>query len=212
MKQNLFEKFEEISCFNKADLRLVFEGSEDALNERIKRAIRNKIIIQLKKGLYTTNIYWLKEPDKTAFIEFVASKLRYPSYISLEYVLAINNLLTEATYPITSITIKSNRIYQNRLGNFNYSSIKRELFIGYQEKRYAKNSYYIASPAKAIFDWFYLKKNIRINKNEIIEELRINWENLSYEDFLEFEKYVKLSGSNKMLKINNILKKELYAN
>lgn len=212
MKQNLFQKFENIPCFSKTDLRMVFSGKENALNERIKRVIKNKTIIQFKKGLYTSYLYWLKEPDKTIFLEFVASKLRYPSYLSLEYVLAKNNLLTEATYPITSITIKSNRSYQNQLGVFNYSSIKEKLFTGYQEKKYGQNSYFIATPAKALFDWFYLKKNIRINKNEIIEDLRINWENFSKEDFLEFGKYVELSESNKMLKIIRIIKKEFYAN
>lgn len=211
MKQDLFKQLENVPCFSKADLRMVFSGSENALNERIKRAIKNKVIIQLKKGFYTTYLYWLKEPNKTVYLEFIASKLRYPSYLSMEYVLAENNLLTEAIYAFTSVTLKSGRSYQNSLASFYYRSVKESLFAGYEKKSYRANTYFIAKVSKALFDWFYLKKNIAINKDEIIEGLRINWENFSKKDFQEFKQYVKLSKSQKMNKISKIIGKEIYA-
>ncbi|EKD55937.1 MAG: hypothetical protein ACD_58C00335G0005 [uncultured bacterium] len=213
MNTNLFKQFEDIPYFSKADLRLVYNYSENALNEQIKRALKNQIIIQLKKGLYTTTLYWLKEPNKDSFLEFIASRLRYPSYLSLEYILSKNNLLTEATYPITSITIKSGRSYQNSMASFNYSSIKEGLFTGFIEKKYLKNNYYAATPAKALFDWLYLKNNMSQNlKKEIIEELRINWNNFSKSDFKEFKKYVNLSKNFKVAKIAKILKENIYVN
>lgn len=211
MKEDLFQKFEDIPCFSKADLRLIFSGKEEALNERIKRALKNKTIFQLKKGLYVARLFWLKEPDKTSFLEFVASKICYPSYLSLEYVLAKNNLLTEGTYPLTSITTKSSRVFQNFLGSFRYSSIKEKLFTGFEKRNYASNSYFVATPAGALFDWFYLKKNIRDNlREEVLEDLRVNWENFSQADFQEFKKFIKLSGSKKMTKIAKILEKDIY--
>lgn len=213
MQKNLFKQFENIPLFSKADLRLVYNYSENALNEQIKRALKNQIIFQLKKGFYTTQLYWLKEPDKESFIEFIASRLRYPSYLSLEYILSKNNLLTEITYPITSITLKSGRSYQNNLANFNYSSIKEKLFTGFVKKKYLKNSYYSATPAKALFDWLYLKNNLSLNvKKEILEDLRVNWDNFSIDDFKEFNKYVNLSKSLKMARIAKILRKEIYVN
>jgi hypothetical protein len=87
----------------------------------------------LKKGLYVTNIYYLKEIDKTGFKEFIASKLRFPSYISLEYVLGKYNFLSEATYPLTSITTKVPRTYHNFLGTYKYSNIKEQLYFGFNE-------------------------------------------------------------------------------
>lgn len=213
MKQNLFKQFGGIPCFSKADLRLVYNYSENALNEQIKRALKKQTIIQLKKGLYTTQIYWLKEPNKESFLEFIASRLRYPSYLSLEYILSKNNLLTDITYPITSITIKSSRTYQNSLASYSYSSIKEKLFTGFIKKKYLKNSYYSATPAKALFDWFYLKKNLSSNlKKELMEDLRINWDNFSREDFEEFVNYVNISKSQKIAKIAEILKEEIYVN
>lgn len=211
MKTKLFQQFEDIPCFTKSDLRLVFDGSEKALDGRIERAIKNKIIIPLKKGFYVSYLYWLKEPDKTVFSEFIASKLRYPSYLSLAYILAKNNILTEAVYAITSITVKTKRSYQNQIGSFLYSSIKTELFVGYEQKTYRENNYFTATLAKALFDWFYLRKNLGVDlKEEILEGLRINWENFSLSDFQEFKKYVELSKSNKMAKIAQILAKEVY--
>lgn len=207
MQKNLFKQFENIPCFSKSDLRLVYNYSENALNEQIKRALKNQVIIHLKKGLYVSELYWLKEPNKESFLEFVASRLRYPSYLSLEYILSKNNLLTEITYPITSVTIKSGRSYQNNLASYNYSSIKDKLFIGFVEKKYLKNIYYSATPAKALFDWLYLKNNLSPDiKKEILEDLRINWDNFSIDDFEEFNKYANLSKSQKMAKIAKILR------
>lgn len=208
---NLFQQLENIPCFSKSDLRLVYSGSENGLNEQIKRAVKNKNIITLKKGLYTTYIYWLKEANKTNFLEFIASKIRQPSYLSLEYILAKNGLLTEAVYPITSITLKCGRSYQNSLGVFNYKNIKNELFFGFEKKQYGKNEYYCASLAKALFDWLYLKKNLNPDlKKVLLEELRINWDNFSSDDFYQFNKFAELSKSKKMAKIAKILRKEIY--
>lgn len=213
MKNTLFEKFDDIPCFSKQSLRLVYSGSENSLNERIKRAIKNNVIIQLKKGLYLTTIYLLKEPNKTALTEFVSSKLRFPSYVSLSYVLNKYNLLTEATYTITSITSKTTRLYTNSLGTFSYSNINSKLFTGFEKLSYGKNSYFIASPAKAMFDYLYLKNNLSNDlQQELLEDLRINWDNFSKKDFKEFTKYVKLANNKKMTKICQILQKEFYAN
>lgn len=210
MRKDIFNPFEEIPCFTKKNIRISFEGSEFALNERIKRALRNKRIFQLKRGFYVTNIYCLKERDKTAFKEFIASKLRFPSYLSMEYVLAKYDLLTEATYPLTSITTKTGRLYQNFLGTYKYSAIKENLYFGFREFSFYQNRYFTATKSKALFDFLYLKRNLGNLKTEILEDLRINWDNFSPEDFLSFKKYVLKSKSKKMAKILKILEKNIY--
>ena len=210
MRENIFELFETIPCFTKQSLRLCFKGSEFALNERIKRALKNKQIFKLKRGLYTTNVYYLKEPDKTGFKEFVASKLRFPSYLSLEYVLGKYNLLTEATYPLTSVTLKTTFTYQNFLGTYRYSNIKEKLYFGFEKVPFYKNEYFIASKSKALFDFLYLKRNFGNLKKEILEDLRINWDNFSKEDFNLFKNYVLESKSEKMKRILKILEKNLF--
>src|SRR3989338_9807056 len=115
--KSFLEPLDDVPCFTKASLRLVFGGSEDALNERIKRALRKDELISLRNGLYTTRIYYLTEPDKSAFLEFVASRLTPLSYISSTYILSQYQLLTESTYPLTSVTLQNTRSFQNTLGN-----------------------------------------------------------------------------------------------
>ncbi len=208
MKKNIFAPFETTPCFSKQNLKSYFQGSDFALDERIKRALRNKQIFNLKKGLYTSSVYYLKEPDKTKFKEFIGAKLRFPSYLSREYVLAKDNLLTEATYPLTSITTKTSYIYQNFLGTYKYSSIKKELYFGFKEVSFGQNKYLVATKAKALFDFLYLKRNLGDLKREILKDLRINWCNFFVEDLKLLESYVLRSKSKKMEKILKILKKK----
>jgi hypothetical protein len=51
-----------------------------------------------------------------------------PSYLSLEYVLFENNILTENVYNFTLITTKKTTRFINDFGNFNYKSIKENFF------------------------------------------------------------------------------------
>jgi len=211
MKEDIFKPFETALCFTKQNLKLYFKGSDFALNERIKRALKNRRIFKLKRGLYVTDIYYLKEFNKTGFREFIASKLKFPSYLSLEYVLAKYNFLTEATYPLTSITTKTTRLYQNFLGIYKYSNIKKQFYFGFNEVSFYQNRYFMATKAKALFDFLYLKRNLGNLEKEVLEDLRLNWDNFSKEDFDLFKKYVSKSNSKKMEKILKILEKNIYA-
>lgn len=160
----------------------------------------------MKNGLYTTNIYYLKEPNKTSFKEFIAGKLKFPSYLSVEYVMSKYNLLTEITYPVTSITTKTNRTYKNFLGSYINYNIKEEVYFGYGEVDFYENKYFIPTKTKALFDFLYLRRNLGDDiKNEILKDLRINWDNFSRKDFLQFQKYVQKSKSMKMKKFLKIL-------
>ena len=210
MKKNIIQPFEQIPCFSRQNLALYFQGSNSALNERIKRNLKNRQLLKLKNGLYTTTMYYRIEQKKTEFKEFIASRLRFPSYLSLEYVLSKYSLLTEATYPVTSITMKTNRSYQNILGSYAYSHVKSLLYGNFEEVSFYNNSYFIAGKAKALFDYLYLKRNLSDPVYEILEGLRINWDNFSREDFQLFVGYVLDSNSKKMLKLMQIIKKNIF--
>lgn len=205
---NIFLQTGKLPFFSKNTLRLTTSLKREALDMRIKRALKKEQILGLKKGLYVTKEYYQLEPDKTTYREFISSVIREPSYLSLEYVLSKYNLLTEATFPITCVTVKSSRDYENFLGDYRYLSIKQELFFGFQKKSYKTNIYYEASLAKALFDYLYLKKNISTDITyEIKEGLRLNWENFTKEDLNEFKKIVSISKSAKMNKYLKIINK-----
>lgn len=170
------------------------------LYRQIERLVKNGYLLRLKSGLYTTKTFWDRNTNNQIYIKQIANTLRFPSYLSLEYVLAQNGLIPEAINTYTSITLKSPRSYQNFLGAFIYTNIKEGLFLGYADG--------IASKAKALFDYLYLKKNLPVNyTQELSEGLRINWNNFSKNDLKDFCQFCFLAKSPKMDRISKIMLK-----
>src|SRR3989339_226593 len=102
-----------------------------SLYRAITRWTKKGIIIKLKKGYYVTKEYVEKHRMEKEYWYYLGNILRYPSYVSGVYVLQHYHILTEVTYPITSITTKSTRAYSNPLGDFIYYSITPSLYTGY---------------------------------------------------------------------------------
>jgi predicted transcriptional regulator of viral defense system len=200
MKEEILEKFEESPYFTKTNLKLFQDNSDFSFDKNIQNWLKKGLIKKLKNGLYCTEKYFLKEKEPTLYQEFIANKLVFPSYLSGEYVLQKDNILTEAIYSITSVTIKSTRNYENFLATFRYYNIKKELFLGFQEINFGKNKILIATRAKALFDFIYLKKNnFQEFSQKEIEEIRLNLDEIKKEDLKEFKKYIDLSKDKKML-------------
>lgn len=197
------KELETLPYFTKPAASLLFGKKGKNLDKKISQLTKKGYLIVLKKGLYTTTSY-CERTDKESYIEYIANILRSPSYISLEYVLWKEGLIPEAVYAVTSISLKSPRNFTNTLGNFYYRNIKRELFAGYRQKEWQDKNIYIASPAKALFDFLYLKK-LPHPMDDIIN-LRINWDNFGKEDMSEFRGYITSSGSQKMLAVYKIIK------
>jgi hypothetical protein len=198
----------------KQNLALALNKEGENLNYWIKKLAKEKLLIGLKKGFYTSSYYLdliSREPkNREIYFEYLANVLRFPSYVSLEYVLSQSGLLPETAFAITSITLKTPRVYTSEIGTFIYRNIKEALFSRYRFRDFNGKKVRIASPAKALFDFLYLKKFILPAKLKeyLLSEGRINWEVLSTEDKTEFIKLVELSGSGKMQLIVTLLKKE----
>lgn len=178
--------------FNKETAARLIGKTGRNLDAKISQLLKNGYLISLKKGLYTSTPFF-QQTDKRKFGELLAGILRLPSYLSLEYALSLYGLIPEAGVNYTSVTVKSGRSFSNRFGTFLYRHLPQNLFVGSSK---------MASKAKALFDFLYLKKVVNI-KQEISGDLRINWDNFTKADFGEFKKYVVLSDS---VKMNNILK------
>lgn len=209
--------FESLPFFTKKDLFSTFLKSQYAMDVSVKRALKSRRLMQLKKGLYVTSKFYLDESDKIGLTEFISSELYSPSYISLEYALKKYNLLNGFPDFVTCIAIKTSRSFKNFLGIFRYSNIKPSLFFGFQKVSFIQDSvkdsvvckYNIATKAKALFDYLYLKPGLRCKmkylKQQLFKNLGINWGNFSRQDFKEFDQYVWKSNSKKMMKILRII-------
>jgi len=171
----------------------------------LSRLTRRKEIIRLKKGFYTTKSFvekTEKENNFSSFLEFLSTKIYFPSYLSLDYVLYENNILTEIPKNFTLITKNKTITFSNDFGVFIYHKIKDELFLGFEIRKIDNFLIYKSSLAKALFDFLYLRKNIILSK-QMLMELRLNLDN--FKEKTEFKKYVDMEGSKKMKEIFSLL-------
>lgn len=207
-----YTNFEDLPYLNKASLSLALGKKGSALNYWVRRLVKTGELIPLKNGLFTSNAFLLKIRDRPLLLdsyrEHLAGILRHPSYISLEYVLAKNDVIPDLPFAITSITQKSSRTFSNNLGTFIYRNINQALFTGYVRSSFLDKRYFTATTAKALFDYLYLKNLGRSGYERMLaDDLRINWDALKKPDAEEFQKYVALSRQRKMEKIMKIILK-----
>ncbi|PIU78402.1 MAG: hypothetical protein COS72_02760 [Candidatus Moranbacteria bacterium CG06_land_8_20_14_3_00_43_56] len=205
------EKFLPFLIFTKENLR-AFEKKEETASAGIRYWMKSGKIIQLKKGLYVLKERWEKESQKDAYLEYIAGKMLEPSYLSFEYVLSKYGILSEPVSALTSATAKTSREFSNALGSFRYYTLAPELFCGYEAKE--KNGFPVleASKAKALFDFLYIRflKQKPITA-KAVEDLRINWENISRKEFERAESYLKFTKNKRVRDIFKIIKSRYYA-
>lgn len=206
MKQVVkLEKLENLSYFDTETISQLTDLTGNTLYKNISRWVDQGILINLKKGLYTTKTFYNKQ-NATSYIEFISNKLRYPSYLSLEYVLSKNQVLTENVFAYTSITQKSTRLYVNNLGVFSYKNINKKLFTGYTIYNDGVFDIAIATKSKALFDYIYLKlyRKTDITKYTI-DGFRLNLDGFTKNDREEFATYCKNSQINKFINLDQLV-------
>jgi hypothetical protein len=171
-------------------------------------------IIQLKKGAYMTRRFFELHRADADFGPMVSAILIPQSYLSLEYILQRNAILTEMTYPVSAITLKQTRAFENKLGTFTYRNIKADLYQGFTFSEYLGIPYAQATVAKALFDFLYLRPwkggRLRLVGYDLSEDLRLNLEDFSENDGVEFASFVEISKSKKMEKILKNLRKTIW--
>jgi len=210
MKSTDLNRMNNLLLLTKESLRQ-WEKNEDALNFNIKYWSKKGLIIPIKKGRYVLESRFSKEENKDLYLEYIANKIYEPSIISCEYVMNKYNLLTEAVYGITSITTKKTKTFINDLGKFSYYSFTPRLFFDFEIKKFYSANIMVAKKSKAVFDYLYLRflKKVPISPVSV-EELRINWENLSKEEFENLKNYAKISGNKKIVELINLIGNKYY--
>ncbi|MFZ5912073.1 MAG: type IV toxin-antitoxin system AbiEi family antitoxin domain-containing protein [Chloroflexota bacterium] len=202
MKTDLLLPFENIPYFSLE----AFKQSADIESPHTARMLLHRWaksgrILMLKRGIYMSRQFYERHQGDEAFSMAVSAVLLPQSYVSLEFVLQQNNLLTEITYPITCITAKNTRTIENAIGAFWYRNIRKDLYAGYSISEYHGIRYAKASVAKALFDYLYLRPipaAYRSSKIDLAEELRLNLDELDSSSLDEFARYTENSGSQKM--------------
>jgi len=170
----LKESLKDFTVFSLNDIRRIDNTFyRRRLNEWQDKGYIKKVV----KGYY---IFSDLELNENVLFE-IANRIYSPSYISFEMGLFYYHMIPESVYGITSASSRRTYKFKTSIAEFNYKTIKPELFFGYDIIRYDNKYFKIASPEKAILDYFYinshLKKesdfaSLRINKDLFSEQIR----------------------------------------
>ncbi|NQV13522.1 MAG: hypothetical protein HQ530_04460 [Parcubacteria group bacterium] len=197
-REILIEQLKELPYFDK---KVIYQLSEQynlkkgTVDAYVNQSLAHQDLIQLKKGIYVSADYFAKNKGQISYIYYLANVLRQPSYVSSWTALQYYDLTTETIQTIISVTPKITRSYQNKTGNFRYHSIKNNLFSGFYLVE-GKFDFFIASPAKALFDLIYFKTNqlkgMRLAEIEgLVKELRIDIDEMDSKERNNFSVIIK---------------------
>ena len=144
---NLFKKYINKKIFTINEISTLTNIDKKTLSVELNRLVKDGVIERVSKGIY---INPLNKPT----IEELASFLKYPSYISMEYALFVENILPQAVYVVTLITTSYPYVYHYKDYTFEYHHINKEFFFGFYKE---SSGTYLAYPEKALLDLIYIR-------------------------------------------------------
>jgi hypothetical protein len=174
-------------------------------NDKISELLKSKELISIRRGLYVIGPK-LDLPSPEPFL--IANHLRGPSYVSLESAMSYWNMIPERTYEISSVTIKTSKLYKTSVGRFSYKQLKTPYYsFGIKNIEYSpKQTILIASREKALCDKVVLTpqinlRSIKQTQEFLMEDLRMDSEVLSTLDTKVMELWIKNSPKKSSLKM-----------
>lgn len=213
LRINHLKELESLPYFTIGGFRQLLDGRkrpEESAREILSRWVQSGYILNIKRGVYMPRRFYELHRNDSDFSPAISAILLPQSYVSLEYVLQRENVLTDITYPVTAATLKNTRLIENSIGTFTFRHIKPLLYAGFSQRQYHGVLFHMASPAKALFDYLYLRplpRNLRTTNLDIAEDLRLNVDDFDQVAQDEFGGYVALSASEKMAYIYKSLQR-----
>ena len=142
--------------FTYQDVAKTFNITEEAARVSCSRYVKEGLLVRLKPNFYILREKW----DNIEFTEIVnlANVLQVPSYVSLTTALVYYEYTTQVQQNfIESIGLKRTKKFNIYSIVFNYTKIAKDLYFGFEKVE----SYYIATPEKALIDAIYLESHGR---------------------------------------------------
>ena len=143
----------------------------------LHRLAKSGMIFKIERNRYTTH--------KNPFL--IASRISWPSYISLWSALRFHNLTEQIPHTISVVTTKKRRQAAiNFCGTkIVFTYIDKKCFFGYKKINYEGFEVFVAEPEKAFADALLLKK---ISEGEALEILKKNKKEFDFKKFLAFSR------------------------
>lgn len=141
-----FKQHTQKKLFSLADLSQLTEEHGPSLAVQLTRLVKAGLV---KRVAYR----WYENPFAPASQEEIAMTLRYPSYLSMEYALSKQGILSQAVYTLTLVTTKLPYTYRTEGATYEYHQIHKSLFWGYKKEDIVQ----VAEPEKALLDFIYIR-------------------------------------------------------
>ena len=152
------------TVFALPEVAVSIDGSDYSRHGLIKRSVANGEIQVIRRGLYSLTPEYQKKPISVySLSQFVYG----PSYISLETALSHHGWIPEAVYGCTCVSFNNSKEFKTPLSIFSYKRVPQKTFYA-GVQRYIDdngNSFFMATPAKALADYVYVH--------------HLNWTNIS---------------------------------
>jgi hypothetical protein len=124
------------------------------LRTQLHRWVRAGKLIPLRKGLYAFAATYRRRPINPGIL---AGVIYTPSYLSLQWVLGFYGLIPEQVITLTSVTTRQTSHFENEVGSFDFRHVKPALFTGFAKVPLGGVDLWMASPEKALLDFWYLE-------------------------------------------------------
>ena len=186
-------------------LAIILGGSEDRRYSWVKRALKEKVLVRLRRG-----IYLIIRKDSSPINSFeIAQQLYGPSYISLESALSYHGWIPEAVYTTTSASAKRSLSIQTKIGLFSYEHTPEDQFFMAVERKEVKDGVYlIAHPWKALADYMYVRRKKWQKFSEVIEDLRLDESKIEAADKQTLEEIAQYYHSPRVRRFAQMILKE----
>src|SRR3989338_3856691 len=159
------------------DLIPMMSGSDSARHNALKRAVQQKVLLRIVRG-----VYLILEPySKLPINRFeIAQMLEGIAYISFESALAYHQLIPEAVYVTSCATSNRSREIHTEIGDFSFQHLPlKNFFLGVERVTEGSSVYLMATPWRALADHFFIFKRPWEHPESIFEDLRIEEEDLA---------------------------------
>ena len=218
LTETVLEK-SETGTFTLMELALWVGGSSNRRFALLKRALKSGEVMRVHRGLYCLAAKYLRrKPDALV----LAQRIYGPSYISLETALSYHGWIPEAVYAITSTSMDRSREFETPLGHFSFTRIPQRVFYtevtriekdgnGKSEPGFhAGESFFMASPLKALADYVYAHGLDWISASPVIESLRVNENSMTGVKVETFNRLLANYSSQRVRRFLEGLRKELH--
>lgn len=171
----LSKKLEKYPVFNTDIFANIINKDKTYAKMHLNRLKNRGIVKQVQRNVYTVQ----EDPM------IIASRIIWPSYISLWAALRYHNLTEQIPNKISVITprLKSRDKIQIMNTNIVFEKIRPEYFFGFSKIKIQDFEVFMAEPEKALMDAVLLKK---ISTSEIYFILKENIKNISTKKLVDY--------------------------